>query len=145
MHTRYQQDTYIFWKLRFFFKYFIFWYYRSEHGILLKMTNFRGSQNRELGFCYFREKITSVWWQITLLVLMLRTSCLDIPKAECIFYTFYFLALMNRVQELGENSGFPQALLSRIRLLELIFFKFSVYRCMIFPGSRLQQHQKQQN
>ena len=38
---------------------------------------------------------------------------------------------MNRVQELGENSGFPQALLSRIRLLELIFFKFSVYRCMI--------------
>ena len=64
---------------------------------------------------------------------MLRTSCLDIPKAECIFYTFYFQALMNRVQELGENSGFPQALLSRIRLLELIFFKFSVYRCMIFP------------
>ena len=38
---------------------------------------------------------------------------------------------MNRVQELGENSGFLQALLSRIRLLELIFFKFSVYRCMI--------------
>ena len=75
---------------------------------------------------------------------MLRTSCLDIPKAECIFYTFYFRALMNRVQELGENSGFPQALLSRIRLLELIFFKFSVYRCMIFPGSRLQQYQKQQ-
>ena len=48
---RYQQDTYIFWKLRLFFKCFIFRHTWSEYGNLLKMMIFCRSQNRELGIC----------------------------------------------------------------------------------------------
>ena len=51
MHVCYQQDTYIFWKLRLFFKCFIFRHMRSEYGNLLKMTIFCRSQNCELGLC----------------------------------------------------------------------------------------------